>query len=158
MIGATGPAPAQLELWLEQLDGALADVQARLEPVLAEQARLQERRLLLKELLASFGDDRTTANHKVGRAGALESIRDRVHRQAVEILSQAGRAMHSSELLAEFQRRGYGVPGAGRSNNITVHLSDWPDVGSPERGMYGLVEHIEKQPNRQTPRRTRKVR
>lgn len=158
MTEEAGPAPAQLELWLEQVDGALAEVQGRLEPVLAEQARLQERRLLLKELLASFGDDRAGADVKVGRASALESTRDRVHRQAVEILSQAGRAMHANDLHAEFLRRGYDVPGAGRPNNITVHLSDWPDIASPERGMYGLVEHVGEQPSKPMKRRTRKVR
>lgn len=154
----TGPSPAQLELWLEQVDRSIAEVQARLEPVLAEQARLQERRLLLKDLLASFGDDRASADGKLGRPSVSESTRDRVHRQAVEILSQAGRALHSNDLHAEFLRRGYEVPGAGRSNNITVHLSAWPDVVSPERGMYGLVEHVGQQPSKPTKRRTRKVR
>lgn len=157
MADETGPAPAQLELWLEQVDRALADVQIRLEPVLAEQARLQERRLLLKELLASYGDDRAAADGKVGRASALETTRERVHRQAVEIMSQTGRALHSNDLLAEFVRRGYDVPGSGRANNITVHLSGWHDVVSPERGMYGLVEHVGEQPSKPMTRRTRKV-
>lgn len=158
MTEESGPAPAQLELWLEQVDRSLAEVQGRLEPILAEQARLQERRLLFKELLVSFGDDRAGRDGKVSRASALESTRDRVHRLAVEILSQAGRAMHSNDLHAEFLRRGYEVPGAGRPNNITVHLSAWPDVVSPERGMYGLVEHVGQQPSKPTKRRTRKVR
>lgn len=158
MTEEPGPTPSQLELWLEQVDRALVVVQARLEPVLAEQARLQERRLLLKELLASFGDDRTGAEDRPTRASALESTRDRIHRQAVEILSQAGRAMHVNDLHAEFLRRGYDVPGAGRPNNITVHLSAWPDVASPQRGLYGLVEHVGEQPKRPIKRRTRKVR
>ena len=97
MTELAGPTPEQLQLWLEQVDQALAEVQVRLEPVLAEQSRLQERRLLLKELLASFGDD-GAPDGKAGRASTLESTRDRVHRQAVEILSQAGGAVHSNDL------------------------------------------------------------
>lgn len=114
--------------------------------------------MLLKELLASFGDDRARVARKVGRGSALESTRDRVHRQAVEILSLAGRAMHSNDLHAEFLRRGFNVPGAGRSNNITVHLSAWPDIVSPERGLYGLVEHVGEQASKPTKRRTGRVR
>jgi len=156
--GSGSPLSAeQVERWLEQVDGSLVNLQARLEPLLEEQARLQERRLLLKELLASFGDrpsamDASTTTGSASR----ESTRVRVHRQAVGIFEQVGRALHTNDLHAEFLRRGYEIPGAGKPNNITVHLTGWPDIASPERGVYGLVKHVVGPSMSPTPKRRKK--
>ena len=157
MSNTAGPAPDQVEGWLEELDRELAALQDKIEPLLAEQARLQERRTLCKELLASFGDghwpDVGTARSNLG-----ETTRERIHRQAVDVFTQVGRPLHSNDLHAEFLRRGYEVPGAGKPNNITVHLTGWPDIASPVRGMYGLVQHVGEQPPRTKPNRRRKKR
>lgn len=148
-------SPEQIEAWLEELDAELARVQCQIEPLVAEQARLHERQMLLKGLLASFDDDSGRIEAVVARV-AGETTRERVHRQAVEVFRQLGRALHTNDLHAEFVRRGFEIPGAGKPNNITVHLSGWSDIASPERGVYGLVEHVGEQPPK--PRSTRKKR
>jgi hypothetical protein len=66
------------------------------------------------------------------------SVRDRVQAQAAEILTEAGRPLHITELHAEFIKRGFEVPGAGKPNNVTVHLSDAADIVSTSRGYYGV--------------------
>ncbi len=154
MPAREGPDPAQVEQWLEQVDEAIGSLQIRLEPLLLEQARLQDRRLLLKELLASLGEGRPSADLGTTPATTHESTRDRVHRQAVEIFSELGRPLHVHELHAEFVKRAYEIPGAGKPSNITVHLSGWADIASPGRGVFGLVEHVGEQPTR--PKRKRR--
>ena len=158
MPSTGGPTPAQIEGWLEEIDRDLAAVQSQIEPLLVEQTRLQERRVLLKELVASFGDGQQSSTG-VQRPSLGETTRERVHRQAVDVFTQVGRALHSNDLQAEFVRRGYEIPGAGKPNNITVHLAGWPDIASPARGTYGLVEHVGATPTRRSPkRRKRKAR
>lgn len=157
MANGGGPTPDQIEGWLDELERDLTAMQDQIEPLLVEQTRLQERRVLLKELLASFG------NGQRSDAGALrpslgETTRERVHRQAVDVFTQVGRALHTNDLHAEFLRRGYEVPGAGKPNNITVHLTGWSDLASPERGIYGLVEHVGERPARPAVNKRRKRR
>lgn len=138
-----GPTPEQVQEWLDEVEGEISAVHAQLEPLIAEQSRLQERRTILKELLASFADVTSSSESRLAApAAASETVRERVHRQAVEIFREAGGAVHINDLHAEFVKRGLDVPGAGRPANITVHLSGWEDIVSPERGMYGLREHL----------------
>ena len=135
------PTPDQIEAWLEALDGELATVQSQIEPLLELQTKLQERRILLKDLLGSFGDTGPVEVQPTV-ATVSESTRERVHRQAVQVLKEVGRPLHSNDLQAEFNRRGYEIPGLGKPNNITVHLTGWADIASPARGYYGLTEHV----------------
>jgi hypothetical protein len=158
MSSSDALTPAQIETWLGQVDVEIAAVQAKIEPLVAEQARLHDRQTLLKSLLASFGDDATASVPSPPPLRSEESTRERVHRQAVEILTQVGGALHTNDLHAEFVKRGHEIPGAGKPNNITVHLGGWPDIVSPERGVYGLVEHVGPQPPKPTPTRKRKRR
>ena len=146
-------SPRQVQAWLDALDDELGAIQATVEPLLTEQSRLQARRTLLKELLASFGDAQAASGDEaVGERGVttgastradvgLETTRERVHRQALEIFRSAGRAMSVNELHAEFVARGFEIPGAGKPANITVHLTRWEDIVSPTRGVFALAEH-----------------
>lgn len=146
-------SPEQVQSWLDNLDGQIASLQQQLEPLLSEQARLQDRRTILKELLASWSDSTTDApGAPAVPVVAGESTKARVHRQAVEIFRSVGHALHSNDLHAEFVRRGFEVPGAGKPNNISVHLTGWDDIVSPSRGTYGLVEHVGEVPPKPRPR------
>lgn len=136
-----GPTAEQIQGWLDKVEADINVLQRSIEPLLVEQSRLQERRVLLKELLASF-EDRPANGDMPLRPSLHETVRERVHRQAVEIFREAGKALHINELCDEFVKRGYDIPGAGKPANITVHLADWDDIRSPQRGTYGLVEHV----------------
>ncbi len=46
--------------------------------------------------------------------------------------------MHINDIHAEFIRRGLPVPGAGKPNNITVHLAGADGVRSTARGVYSI--------------------
>lgn len=128
-------SPDALRSWLQTIDDALASVNSRMQPLLAEQAALTERRTLVQGLLASVTGGAQAVNYA---PSAGESVRDRIHRQAVEVLQSVGRPLHINELQAEFVKRGFAIPGLGQAANITVHLSKWDDVSSPRRGYYAL--------------------
>jgi len=139
MEAIAGPSAQQIERWLKEIDGELDALQLQMEPLVLAQSRLHDRRVLLKELLGSLGD---VGAHPAAMARGNETTRERVHREAVEVLRDVGQPMHSNDIHAEFLKRGIQIPGAGKPNNITVHLTGWADVTSPERGMYALTEHV----------------
>ena len=139
----TGPSVNDVERWLADLERELREIDAALGPLVERQVAVTERLGLLKRLLASL----TTKD--VGSAAAATavttsgpvthtngSIRERVQAHAAEILGQVGRPLHINEIHAEFLKRGFEVPGAGKPNNITVHLSDADGIVSTARGYY----------------------
>lgn len=152
MEDLAGPSPEAVKSWLTEIDGRIKSIQHQIEPLLVEQGRLRERRKLLSELLTSFGED--APGPLVGNdsqtvlyapstapvAGRKETVRDRVHREVVAVLKELGGGpIHINDLLIEYVKRGYKVPGQGKAANISVHLSGWDDIENPERGIYGLA-------------------
>ena len=125
----------------------MTSVQQELEPLAHELESLQEQRSLLRDLLETMetGDDRKRRNEshirKSPRSLARQqSVRDRVHREVVEVLAEIGSPIHINDLTVEYEKRGYKIPGQGKPANISVHLSGWDDIVSPDRGMYTLAK------------------
>ncbi len=144
--------PGQVRAWLSEVESDLREVAERLEPLVAEQRQLEERRLLLQSLLRSF--EVTSPNSDVpGKpARTTGSVGRYVVDRAVEILREEGRPMHINDLHARFVERGFTIPGAGKPVNLIVHLRGAEKIASPMRGIYGLADQVEPAP--QTPRRT----
>lgn len=135
---------AEVSTWIAQVEGELARVDAELAPLVEKQTALAERLGLLKRLLASLSADShplagvPLATAVVSPVRVYPSVRDRVQAHASEILAEAGRPLHINEIHAEFIRRGYEVPGAGKPNNITVHLSHSDSIDSTSWGHYAV--------------------
>lgn len=143
------PTREDITGWLEAVQEELDRLHDRLSPLLEEQRRLEARQALLKDLLSSFDVPHgATSSDEAGRpswALAIQptaSIGDYVRDQAAEVLREAGRPLHINEIHAEFEQRGLHVPGAGRPVNLTVHLRKDPNIVSPSRGMYAVVEQV----------------
>lgn len=154
-MGSVALTAEQVQGYVDAADEELAQVRLELEPLLHKQSQLQERQALLKELLASFGEPVThppTAALDAGRArtgGRRRTVRDRVHDEVVDVLEAIGRPLHINDLLEEYIKHGYDPPGQGKPANISVHLSGWQDVVSPERGVYGLASMFDTQDSKQ---------
>jgi len=154
MIELLGPSPDVVKGWLADVDGRILEIQNEIEPLLVEQGTLRERRKLLAELLTSLGeeappsvsgnDSHLVLHHPTTEptAARKETTRDRVHREVVTVLREVGRPLHINDLLEEYVKRGYKVPGQGKAANISVHISGWDDIENPERGVYGLVDSV----------------
>jgi hypothetical protein len=136
-----GPTAEQVKTWILEIENELVEIDSAITPLIERQAAVTERLGLLRRLLASLspapgalrrGDD--TDGQAATQSGG--SVRDRVQAHALEILADAGRPLHINEIHAEFIKRGFEVPGAGKPNNITVHLSDALGIVSTTRGHY----------------------
>lgn len=140
-----GPQESDVAAWINAVEQDLARLGSELVPLLERQSALTERLGLLKRLLTSISvpaaGDAPTKSPVIqggGTARTTMSVHERVQADAIAILSGAATPMHINDIHAEFIRRGLEVPGAGKPNNITVHLSDAPGIRSTARGFYTL--------------------
>lgn len=138
-----GPNSNDVAGWIEAVEIEIGELDAALTPLVEKHAALTERLGLLKRLMSSLTDKggngpaETAAIGSLQTARASASIRERVQAHAREILTEAGRPLHINEIHGEFIKRGFEVPGAGKPNNITVHLADAAGIVSTARGYYG---------------------
>jgi hypothetical protein len=150
--------PNEVRAWLSEVESDLRQVDGRLEPLLAEQRQLEERRLLLQSLLGSLEGTSSNGDAPAKLARTTGSVRRYVVDRAAEILREEGRPMHINDLHARFVERGFTVPGAGEPVNLIVHLRGTEQIASPKRGIYGLTEQVETMPEAPRTRRRKTVR
>src|ERR1700737_2604762 len=131
---------ADVRRWISQVEAEARELDEQLAPMLERQKALEERLGILKRLLTSMASDIAPIGAEVVTNGhgldseRLASVRDRVIRDATEILDDAKGPMHINDIHSQFVKRGYEIPGAGKPVNITVHLSSAESVVSPNRG------------------------
>jgi hypothetical protein len=136
-------APAQVRAWLAEVQADLRGLDQKLQPILEEQRRLEEREALLRNLLASFDTpEPDTDRASLGAGRRNGSVREYVVARAAEILRDEGAPLHINDLHTRFIERGFTVPGKGEPVNLIVHLQKSEEVVSPQRGLYGLREQI----------------
>jgi hypothetical protein len=134
---------------LKEVDGLIRETQElindlseQLAPLLANQARAQERLRLLKELRSTFPAHPGVEDHQVSpplQTGA-SSTRERVQTCVRQLLSETSDPLHTSDLHRLFLERGWPIPGAGRPGNISAHLTEAKGICSPRRGYWALGE------------------
>lgn len=132
-----------LDELITQESRRIDEIQKQVAPLLAEQARLEDRLRALKEARSTFplSPGQVICDEGDSRLQGTEFTTQRIRRQVAEVLRDSpGRTMHINEIYSEFRRRGWKVPGAGKPNNITAHLSKAEEIKSPKRGMWRLVE------------------
>lgn len=127
-----------------------------MQPLFDEQRRLEEREMLLRDLLRSF--ESPSAANGTGDSPSIPatsgSVREYVVEHAVAILREAEEPLHINDLHARFLASGYTVPGAGAPANLIVHIRKAPEIASPKRGVYGLTANIGPVPQRKKRRTT----
>jgi hypothetical protein len=139
----TGPHATEVEKWIADVERELGELDAALGPLVERHVAVSERLGLLKRLLASLTvKDAGIALVGSGASGMVSAaqpngtVRARVQAHVLAILSEVGTPLHINDIHAEFIKRGFEVPGAGKPNNITVHLSDAAGIVSTARGYY----------------------
>jgi len=133
------PTPEDIAAWLSTEQETLSDLQAQLSVLRAQEFATLERIDRLKDLLHLYSKESPSAIEALTSTQTEESVRNRVRRQVMEILQEAGAPLHINEILADFKSRGWDVPGKGRAANLSVHIGgDWDEVHSPSRGYYAL--------------------
>jgi hypothetical protein len=157
MTVASEPSPEVIQAWIDGETRRLDALRDRLAPLLEEERRIQDRLARLKDLLSAYASP--DASEVMGVEAAVgaergihrgpqpeESIRDRVRRQATDILRAAGEPLHIGAITEVFRERGWPVPGRGQPANITVHLSGAPNIVPTGNGYYRLLQEGEQPP------------
>lgn len=156
----------RIEELIVAVEQAKKDLDDRLSPMLRDQARLDARLKLLKELRSTYAVHPEPASDLLvqdltfsGRVPTTELTSTRIQSQVIEILGDhEGGPLHSNDLRAEFLRRGWPIPGAGKPNNITAHLTYAADIYSPQRGFWALGENPQAGMKSSASRRSKKRR
>lgn len=155
VVADPGEQVEEVDRLIAETQELLDEIAERLSPLLAEQARGQERLRLLKELRSTFpagvyaDDARGGPMRLVG--GSAKSVRGRVQACVGQLLEESTAPLHTNDLHRLFLERGWPIPGAGRPGNISAHLTDASGIYSPRRGYWALGERPA--PPRPRPRR-----
>jgi hypothetical protein len=144
---------------------SLGEVQQKIEPLLVRRAQLEARLALLRELASTFGPTAPEPAPRLavtalpatpaspGKAGQVSS---RIQAQVRELLAAHDGPMHTNDIHAEFVKRGWAIPGAGRPNNITTHLTHADGITSPRRGYWALGQRKARPAGASKRRKTRR--
>lgn len=145
------PDARQIEVWISSVRNDLEEIENEIQPLMERRSELRKQLELLRKLRSSLhqptdGSEADSEARPSPEAWSYNSVGDRVRAQVRQILEEAGRPLHINKIHAEFQKRGFEIPGAGKPNNITVHISrrdSDSDIATPKRGLYALPEHVD---------------
>ena len=128
--------PDTIRRWVTEAEAEVAQLTDEADRVGRRLTEARRRLGLLHEALAAVSKD------PAAMATATEpiSVRERVIRDARQILAGAGRPLSISAIHAEFIRQGKALPGRGSPTNLVAHLGVAPDVVRLARGVYALPE------------------
>src|ERR1051326_9052118 len=126
--------PDQLIKWKNELESQLADLRSKSQEVAADIQKKTHQLNLVQKLIASTNssvesilppaaEDVSVVIEQSGNGNAPSATSAQVKDNVFQILSDAKRPMNINEIHAEFQRRGYAIPGKGTPFNILVHIS-----------------------------------
>jgi hypothetical protein len=135
--------PDQVRRWVSEAEAEVAQLIDESETVMRRLSEARRRLSLLHEILAAVSKDPTAAKT------AIEPIstRERVIRDTLRILGDAGKPMAIGAIHAEFIRRGYALPGRGSPTNLVAHLGKTDRVARLARGVYGTPERPKTEPD-----------
>ena|SRR3989442_1009721 len=133
----------------EDTETRIAELQARLS-AFREEERLLERLREIREGSKSHGLTRHVMPFVV------VPVKHPAVEQSVNLVRDAGRPLHISELMRLLEEEGVNLPGSGMQANLIAHLSRDRRISRPSRGMYALSEWgIAERPAAKRRRRTR---
>lgn len=139
-----GEAERLIERSIQEIESDISVIQDKIEPLKHKMALLHKKRRLLQEALkvgqpeAKPSLTTPTSQRQPPTAARRESVPERVRREVAHVLATCDGPIHIRDLIQEYKRQGFQLPGKGQPANITVHLSGWDGIISPRRGFYEL--------------------
>lgn len=126
--------PGEVRRWVTEAEAEVARLSDELERAGRRLAEARRRLTLLYEVLAVVSKDPTAA------MTGIEPMptRERVIRDALTVLTDAGRPMRIGDIHAEFIRRGFALPGRGTPTNLVAHLGSTDRITRLARGVYAF--------------------
>ena len=133
----------QVEQW-EQVDLRLGNLEQQAQPLREERKRIESQLQALKGLIeqqAQITDNEPAPLSEETRLSSGDVVRAHTEK----ILEELDQPTSVRVLIEEFRRRGYRLPGAGRSNNLTSHIRRGSSrIVCISRGVYGLSDWLDR--------------
>jgi hypothetical protein len=129
----------RLHTWRAALERKLAELDARVKPLLAEVEKTRQQLQLVDRLLgleSHSGTDHSAVN---GTPSTRPSrLNGSVTEALVSILRQVGQPLHISELKERFLQLGLTIPGRGTESNLLSYIVRDPRFVRVSKGTYLL--------------------
>lgn len=130
----------------DRLAGQADTIESTLKPLQEELTRIRTQISFIERALAVGGpsDIESAPSHPADKS----SVADRV----AEVLSDAGSALHITDIRTRYVAKGYTVPGQGNESNLLVYIVRDPRFVRIAKGTYNLaaVEDLRKEPPQRT--------
>jgi hypothetical protein len=126
--------PELVRGWVSEAEAEVARLTDEAEKVGRQLTEARRRLSLLHEILAAVSNDPAVMKTEIEPI----STRERVIRDTLRILGDAGRPMTIGAIHTEFIRRGFALPGRGSPTNLVAHLGATDRVVRLSRGVYAL--------------------
>lgn len=141
---------AAIQDWVQDISNRIVEIREEILPLQSELASLREERRILLEFLKvrdseiSLSPTNTISQNPTPTHAGRETVRERVQRGVIQVLSMSAGPMNIKDILEEYKRQGFKVPGKGRPSNITAHLPGCDEIINTSRGFYALADNNSK--------------
>jgi hypothetical protein len=114
----------------------ISEVEAEMHPLQEQVVRLKAQLDLVEKALQVGSKSAGPMDSHQGPAATKSSVPDRV----IELLKEAGKALHVSEILSQYVAKGFAVPGQGKESNLLVYIVRDPRFIRVSKGTYALAQ------------------
>jgi hypothetical protein len=114
----------------------ISEIEEEMRPLREQAVRLKAQlELVERALQVGFPSDHSASSPQ-GTQTTRSSVSDRVF----ELLKDAGKELHVSEILSQYVEKGFTVPGQGKESNLLVYIVRDPRFIRVSKGTYALAQ------------------
>lgn len=129
----------ELVRWIALTRSHLQAIDDQLGPLLEEQQVGRERLRLLEQLLVTYDREQGEGVER-SSTSSMDVGTMQLEEAAIQLLREAGRPLHVSQIRRELVKRGVTIPGQGLDANVIARLARCSDFVRVARGTYTLME------------------
>jgi hypothetical protein len=127
----------ELQSVANRLRTRVRELEAKLAPIQEQLSRLRVQLELVDRALSAHADaTHESVQPPTGEAVTKIAVAERVF----EILRDAGRPLHVSEIKTQYEGKGWRIPGQGRESNLLVYIVRDSRFTRVSKGTYALKE------------------
>ena len=135
ILNKTSESVSQIEQWLGEANLEISNIETRIKPELEKLEKYRKKIELYQKLLEI--EKPKLIKRQIRFVRKSSKIAD----FAVEVLQEAQKSLHYTEIMKKIESRGIEIPGENKKSNMTAHLAnDDRIIRAKERGFYKLKE------------------
>jgi len=114
----------------------ISELEDEMRPLQEQTVRLKTQLELVERALQVGSPTERSVNSHQGAQTAKASVSDRVF----DLLKDAGKSLHVSDILSQYVAKGFAVPGQGKESNLLVYIVRDPRFIRVSKGTYALAQ------------------